>query len=126
MSFGDEKEAKIFFKELRFYNALTKKPYIKRLNNVAILRELPFYDELNIVEISKIFKGYVRIYSIEIIDSKDPSVQLRTSKPIIEVLFKDLLAEIKGFKCQITLKVFLSIQIKYRQRICSCLFQLYC
>ena len=126
MSFGDEKEAKIFLKELRFYNALTKKPYIKRLNNVAILRELPFYDELNIVEISKIFKGYVRIYSIEIIDSKDPSVQLRTSKPIIEVLFKDLLAEIKGFKCQITLKVFLSIQIKYRQRICSCLFQLYC
>ena len=126
MSFGDEKEAKIFFKELRFYNALTKNPYIKRLNNVAILRELPFYDELNIVEISKIFKGYVRIYSIEIIDSKDPSVQLRTSKPIIEVLFKDLLAEIKGFKCQITLKVFLSIQIKYRQRICSCLFQLYC
>ena len=126
MSFGDEKEAKIFFKELRFYNALTKKPYIKRLNNVAILRELPFYDELNIVEISKIFKGYVRTYSIEIIDSKDPSVQLETSKPIIEVLFKDLLAEIKGFKCQITLKVFLSIQIKYRQRICSCLFQLYC
>ena len=126
MSFGDEKEAKIFFKELRFYNALTKKPYIKRLNNVAILRELPFYDELNIVEISKIFKGYVRIYSIEIIDSKDPSVQLRTSKPIIEVLFKDLLAEIKGFKYQTTLKVLLSIQIKYRQRIWSCLFQFYC
>ena len=126
MSFGDEKEAKIFLKELRFYNALTKKPYIKRLNNVAILRELPFYDELNIVEISKIFKGYVRIYSIEIIDSKDPSVQLRTSKPIIEVLFKDLLAEIKGFKYQTTLKVLLSIQIKYRQRIWSCLFQFYC
>ena len=126
MSFGDEKEAKIFFKELRFYNALTKKPYIKRLNNVAILRELPFYDELNIVEISKIFKGYVRTYSIEIIDSKDPSVQLETSKPIIEVLFKDLLAEIKGFKYQTTLKVLLSIQIKYRQRIWSCLFQLYC
>ena len=126
MSFGDEKEAKIFLKELRFYNALTKKTYIKRLNNVAILRELPFYDELNIVEISKIFKGYVRTYSIEIIDSKDPSVQLETSKPIIEVLFKDLLAEIKGFKYQTTLKVLLSIQIKYRQRICSCLFQLYC
>ena len=126
MSFGDEKEAKIFFKELRFYNALTKKPYIKRLNNVAILRELPFYDELNIVEISKIFKGYVRTYSIEIIDSKDPSGQLETSKPIIEVLFKDLLAEIKGFKYQITLKVLLSIQIKYRQKIWSCLFQFYC
>ena len=126
MSFGDEKEAKIFLKELRFYNALTKKPYIKRLNNVAILRELPFYDELNIVEISKIFKGYVRTYSIEIIDSKDPSVQLETSKPIIEVLFKDLLAEIKRFKYQTTLKVLLSIQIKYRQRIWSCLFQFYC
>ena len=126
MSFGDEKEGKIFLKEPRFYNALTKKPYIKRLNNVAILRELPFYDELYIVEISKIFKGYVRTYSIEIIDSKDPSVQLETSKPIIEVLFKDLLAEIKGFKYQTTLKVLLSIQIKYRQRIWSCLFQFYC
>ena len=126
MSFGDEKEAKIFFKELRFYNALTKKPYIKRLNNIAILRELPFYGESNIVEICKIFKGYVRTYSIEIIDSKDPSIQLETSKPIIEVLFKDLLAEIKGFKYQITLKVYLSIQIKYRQRTFSCLFQFYC
>ena len=126
MSFGDEKEAKIFLKELRFYNALTKKPYIKRLNNVAILRELPFYDELNIVEISKIFKGYVRTYSIEIIDSKDPSVQLKTSKPIIEVLFKDLFAEIKGFKYKVTLKVSLSVQIKYRQRTFSCLFQFYC
>ena len=63
-----------------------------------MLHELPFYDELNVVKTSKAFKGHARSYSIEIIDSKDPSVQLTISKPSIKDLFKDLLAEIKGFK----------------------------
>ena len=64
------------FKELPFCNALNEKLYIKRLNNIDILCELPFYNELNIVKISKAFKGYVRSYSIEIIDSNGLSVQL--------------------------------------------------
>ena len=36
------------FKELPVYNALIEKPYIKHLNNnnIDMLRELPFYDEL--------------------------------------------------------------------------------
>ena len=43
----------------------------------------------------------------EIIDSKDPLVQLEASKSSIRDLFKDLLDEIKGFKYQITAKVLL-------------------
>ena len=68
MSFCVEKEIKIFFKELLFYNASIEKPSIKRLNNIDMLRKLPFYYELSIVKTSKIK------------DSKDSSVQLRVSK----------------------------------------------
>ena len=67
------------------------KPYAKRLNNIDILHELPFYDELNIVKVSKAFKGYARIYSVEVIASKDSSVQLKINRPNIKDLFKDLL-----------------------------------
>ena len=107
MSFWDEKETKRLFKKLSFYDALIKKK-IKRINNINTLRELPFYDELNMVKISKAFKEHARSYSIEIIDSKDPSVQLTINKPSIKDLFKDLLNEIKGFKYQITLQVLLN------------------
>ena len=99
-SFWDEKEAKALLEELRFYNASIEKPYIKYLHNIYFLRELPFYDNSSIVKISKGFEGYARTYSIEIIDSKDPSVQLTPNKPSIEDLFDDLLDEIKGFKYQ--------------------------
>ena len=81
---------------------LIEKPYIKCLNNIDMLRELPFYNELNISKTSAAFKGYARSYSIEIIYSKDPPVQLISSKSNFEGLFKDLLNEIKGFKHQIT------------------------
>ena len=56
-----------------------------------MLHELPFYDESNIVKVSKAFKGYARIYSVEVIASKDPSVQLKINRPNIKDLFKDLL-----------------------------------
>ena len=60
MSFRDEKEAKRLFEELPFYNPSIKKSYIKRLNNIDMLRELPFYDELIILKTSKAFKGYAK------------------------------------------------------------------
>ena len=47
-------------------------------------------------------------YKVEIVDLKDPLAQLEVSKLSIEDLFKDLLDEIKGFKYQITVNVFLS------------------
>ena len=55
-----------------------------------MLRDLLFYDELYIVKTSKAFKGYARNYSVEVRDSKDPSVQLTISRPSIRDLFKDL------------------------------------
>ena len=48
------------FKELPFYNEFIKKPKIKRLKNVDLLAELPFYDQLNIIKTDQAFKGYER------------------------------------------------------------------
>ena len=106
--FWNEKEAKKLFQILPFYNALIEKPEIKKLSNVELLHVLPFYDELSVVEISKAFKGYARSYKVEIFGPKDPLAQLEPSKSSIEALFKDVLNEIKGFKCQITVAVLLS------------------
>ena len=46
-------------------------------------------------------------YKVEIIERKDPAVQLEASKSSIKDLFSDLLNETKGFKYQITIKVLL-------------------
>ena len=46
-------------------------------------------------------------YKVEIIERKDPIVQLEASKSSIKNLFSDLLNETKGFKYQITVKVLL-------------------
>ena len=44
-------------------------------------------------------------YKVEIIERKDPIVQLEASKSSIKDLFSDLLNETKGFKYQIMVKV---------------------
>ena len=108
--FWNEKEAKKLFQTLPFYNVLIEKPKIKHLSNIELLHQLPFYDELSVVEISKAFKGYARSYKVEIIEPKDPLAQLanQASKSSIEDLFKDLLNEMKSFKYQITTAVLLS------------------
>ena len=36
-----------YFKELPFYNTCIEKPKIKPLNNIDLLFELPFYEELS-------------------------------------------------------------------------------
>ena len=46
MSFWNKKEVKILFKKLPYYNASLEKPYIKRLSNIDMLRELSFYYQL--------------------------------------------------------------------------------
>ena len=48
-------------------------------------------------------------YKVEIVERKDPIVQLEASKSSIKDLFNDLLNETKGFKYQITVKVLLKI-----------------
>ena len=92
---------------LPFY-VLIEKLKIKHLSNVELLQELPFYDELCVVEISNSFKRYTKSYKVEIIDSKDPLDQLKGSKSSIKDLFKDLLHEMKSFKYQITVKALLN------------------
>ena len=46
-------------------------------------------------------------YKIEIVEKKDPIVQLEASKSSIKDLFSNLLNETKGFKYQITVKILL-------------------
>ena len=46
-------------------------------------------------------------YKVQIVERKDPIVQLKASKLSIKNLFSDLLNETKGFKYQITVKVLL-------------------
>ena len=106
MSFWDVK--KVLQNSPVTYNTFIEKPEVKKLSNIKLLQELPFYDELNVVKSSNAFSGYGRSYKVEIVDLKDHSVQLQTSKSSIEDLFKDLLDEMKGFKYQIAAAVLLS------------------
>ena len=94
-----------YFQELLFYNKYIEKPKIKRLKNIDLLSELPFYEELNLIKTNHAFRGYAMSYKVEIVEKKDPLIQLEASKTSIKDLFKDLLDETKGFKYQITLKV---------------------
>ena len=101
-------DANKIFKTLPFYDSYIDKPKVKKLNNVQLLRELPFYDELNIVKNKTVFSSYAQSYNIETVDKRDVIVQLKASKISIVELFKDLLIELKGFKYQISLAVLLS------------------
>ena len=47
-----------YFKELSFYNVSIDKPKIKRLKNIDLLTELPFYDQLNIIKTDHAFSGF--------------------------------------------------------------------
>ena len=95
-----------YFKELPFYNKLIERP-IKRLKIIDPLLELSFYEQLNIIKTDQAFKGHAMSYKVEIIEKKDPIVQLEASKLSIKNLFNDLLNELKGFKYQITVEVLL-------------------
>ena len=69
------------------------KPKIKRLKNIHLLAELPFYDQLNIIRTEYAFSGYAMSYKVEIVDKKDVIIQLEASKSSIKDLFIDLLNE---------------------------------
>ena len=96
-----------YFKELHFFNVSIDKPKIKRLTNINLLDELPFYEQLSVIKTDQAFSGYERSYKVEIVKRKDPIVQLKASKLSIEDLFSNLVNEMKGFKYQITFKVLL-------------------
>ena len=96
-----------YFKELPFYNKPFEKPKVKCLKDIDRLAELPFYEQLNLIKTDQTFTGYAMSNKVEIIERKDPIVQLKASKSSIKDLFNDLLNETKGFKYQITVKVLL-------------------
>ena len=82
-----------YFKELPFYNKPIKKPNVKRLKNIDQLAELPFFEQLNVI---KAFRRSAMSYKVEIIEKKDPVVQLEARKSSIKDLFNDRLNETKG------------------------------
>ena len=63
-------DANGIFKLLQFYGSYIEKPEIKKLNNVQLLKELLFYDELSIVKNKNAFSVYAQSYKIEIVDKK--------------------------------------------------------
>ena len=72
-----------YFKDLLFFNVSIKKPKIKRLKNVDLLAELPFYDQLNIIKTGQAFSGYARSYKVEIVEKK---ILLYNKKQVNQVL----------------------------------------
>ena len=83
---------------LPFYNTFIEVPKVKKISNVELLKELPFYDELSIVKNKTAFSGYTQSYKIDIVDKKDVIIQLKVSELRIFDLFKNLIIELKGFK----------------------------
>ena len=106
-----------YFKELPFYNKPIKNPKTKRLTDINLLAELPFYEQLSIIQTNQAFKGRAISYEVEIAEKKDAILQLEASKSGIKDLFSNLLNEIKGFKCQITVKVLLKKRLNLLQFI---------
>ena len=92
-----------YFKELPFYNKPIEKPKVKRLKNIDRLAELPFYEQLSVIKTNQVFRGYAMSYKVEIVEKKEPILQLKASKSSIKDLFSDILNETKGFKYQTTI-----------------------
>ena len=63
-----------YFKELPFYNKPIERP-VKRLKNIDLLVELPFYEQISVIKTDQAFKGYAMSYKIEIIEKKYLIVQ---------------------------------------------------
>ena len=69
-----------YFRELPFYIKHIEKPKIKRLKNIDLLSELPFYEELNVIKTNHVLKAYASSYKVEIIEKKNSIKQLEASK----------------------------------------------
>ena len=74
-------------KNFHFIASTLKNQKIKRLKNIALLSEFPFYEELNIIKTNYASRGYAMSYKVEIIEKNDPIKQLEASKSSIKDLF---------------------------------------
>ena len=73
-----------YFKKLSFYNKPIEKAKIKRLKNIDLLAEQPFYKQLSIIKTNQVFRGYAMSYKVEIVEKKDLILQLEASKSSIK------------------------------------------
>ena len=96
-----------YFKELPFYNKPIKNLKVKRLKNINRLVKLPFYEQLDVIKTDQAFSDCSMLYKVQIVEKKDPIVQLQTSKLSIKNLFSGLLNETNAFKYQITAEALL-------------------
>ena len=56
--------------EQLFYKQSIKKPRIKKSKNYELLREFPFYDDINISRKERAFRGCAETYKVEVINNK--------------------------------------------------------
>ena len=63
-----------------WYHKHIEKPKIKRLKNIDLLSELPFYEELNVIKTNQAFRGYAMTYKVKLVEKEDPIEQLEASK----------------------------------------------
>ena len=100
-----------YFKKLPFFNTYIEKPNITEVKNIDLLSELLLYEELSVAQTDHTFKGYAMSNKVELIEKKDPLIQLEAIKANIKDL-NDLLDKTKDFKYQITVKILLK---KYKE-----------
>ena len=84
-----------YFKKLPFYKKRIEKPKIKRLKDIDLLSELPFYEELNVIKTNHAFQRNAISYKVQLVEKKDPIKQLEAIKSSIKDLFNNLLHETK-------------------------------
>ena len=97
--------------EQPFYKEPIKKPRIKKLSNQELLRELPFYDDINISKNERTFRGYAETYKVESVNNRNLSDLLSVIKNSVKKLFDELLRKKKGFKYIISIKITLKKRI---------------
>ena len=59
-----------YFKELPFITSALQQPGNKRLKNIDLLSELPFYEELNVIKTNDAFRGYAMSYKVKLVEKK--------------------------------------------------------
>ena len=75
------------------------------MKNYELLRELPFYNDINISRKERAFRGYAKTYKLEVINNKSLSDLLHVSRNSIKHLFDELLREKRGFKYVLSTKI---------------------
>ena len=78
-------DAVSYFKEISFYNKSIKKPKAKRLKNIHRLAEFPFYEQLIVIKTDQAFGGYGMAYKVEIVERKDPIVELKGVNQVLKI-----------------------------------------